>query len=119
MRIRDLLQEWEQGAGSRLTARTYRVRLPLHDAARIRALAELYPGRTEEQLITELLSAALDELEAAFPYVQGERVVTEDEQGDPVYEDAGFTPRFYRLTQRHVRELERELERRRRRREGG
>ncbi len=112
MKIRELLQEWEQSAGARMSARSYRVALPLHDAARIKALATLYPGRSEEQLIAELLSAALDELEAAFPYVQGERVVAEDEQGDPIYEDAGLTPRFYRLTQRYVKELEEELRRR-------
>ena len=93
----------------RLTAREYLVHLPLHDAARIKAMATLFPDRTETQIITELLSAALDEMEESFPYVTGERVITEDEQGDPIYEDVGLTPRFYRLTQENVKGLEDEL----------
>ncbi len=109
MKVRDLLRDWQQGASSRLTARDFHVQLPLHDAARVLALTELFPGRTETQLITELLSAALDELEAAFPYVPGQGVVSEDDHGDPIYEDSGLTPRFYRLTQRHVQALEQEL----------
>jgi hypothetical protein len=56
-------------------------------------------------LIGELLSAALDELQAAMPYVPGERVISEDEMGDPIFEDAGLTPRFMELTRRHMEKL--------------
>lgn len=106
MKFSDLLKEWERQAGGRLTAEEYSVRLPLHDAARIHALAEMFPLRTEAQIITELLRTALDELQAAFPYVEGAHAVEEDEFGDPVFEDAGAMPRFLNLTREHLRRLE-------------
>ena len=108
MKIRDLMQYWEKHAGSEITAREFSVRLPLYDAARILALAEMYPAKTETQIITELLGAALDELQEAFPYAQGKRVIAADDHGDPIYEDVGPTPDFFRNTQEHTRRLEAE-----------
>lgn len=105
MRVQDLVDSWEQGASEQRTREYYTVRLPVHDAAKVAALAELYPGRSETQIISELLSAALDELEVAFPYVQGARVVAEDELGDPIYSDEGKTPRFQELTRKHYERL--------------
>lgn len=106
MKVRELLMNWQAEASEGRSVREFRVRLPLHDAARLLALAEMYPGRSETQLITELLTVALDEIETVFPYVQGGTVVAEDERGDPVYEDTGPTPRFLALTRKHLRELE-------------
>lgn len=106
MRIADLLQQWEASAGGALAAREYPVRLALHDAARIAALAEMYPRRSEREIIAELISAALDELERAMPYVQGEKPVAEDEQGDPVFEDIGPAPRFASLVRKYLKQLE-------------
>ena len=70
MKIRQLVESWEQSASERRTVSEYCARLPIHDAAKLAALAEMYPGRTERDIITDLLSAALDDLEAAFPYVR-------------------------------------------------
>ncbi len=41
-----------------------------------------------------------------MPYVAGKRVIATDEQGDPVYEDAGPTPRFMELARQHRRKLD-------------
>lgn len=109
MKVHDLLKALQENASTPRAAREFNVRLPLPDAARLLALAEMYPGRTETQLISDLLCAVLDELEAAFPYVQGAQVVAEDEQGDPVYGDVGLTPRFMALTRKHLRALESEF----------
>ena len=106
MKVKDLLEHWESTAAERRTAETYAVRLPLAEAAQLHALAALYPGRTQEQILTDLLSAALDELQAAFPYVQGQRVAAFDEQGDPIYEDAGITARFDSLTKEFLKRME-------------
>jgi hypothetical protein len=65
-------------------------------------LAELFPRRNIEELITDLLSAALDEMESVMPYRQGTKVVATDEQGDPLYEDIGPTPRYLSLTEKHL-----------------
>jgi hypothetical protein len=104
--FKELLDSWRQSAAAPRTVATYAVRLPLDDAAQLAALAEMFPGRSMEQLITELLGAALKELAAAMPYVAGGRVISTDEHGDPVYEDAGPTPRFMELTRLHRRTLE-------------
>jgi hypothetical protein len=109
VRFKELLDDWRQSASGTRTASEYRVRLPVDDAARLHALAELFPGRTTEQLITDLLGAALHEVAAAMPYVQGKKVISTDEQGDPVYEDTGLTPRFADLTRQFKKKLEGEL----------
>ena len=109
VRFKELLDTWRQNAAGVRTAADYTVRLPVDDAARLHALADLFPGRTREQLITDLLSTALQEVAAAMPYVAGKKVISTDEQGDPVYEDTGPTPRFVELTRKHKKTLEAEL----------
>jgi hypothetical protein len=108
VRFKELLDEWKQNASGTRTATEYSVRLPIDDAARLNALTELFPGRTTEQLITDLLGAALHEVAAAMPYVAGTKVISTDEQGDPVYEDVGQTPRFADLTRKYKKKLEAE-----------
>lgn len=101
MKVRELLSLWEQSASDGLTEENYTVRLPMEDAAKLKALAELYPRRNIEELITDLLSASLEELESAMPYVRGKKVVATDEFGDPLYEDVGPTPRYLDLIDKH------------------
>jgi hypothetical protein len=103
--FKDLLESWRQSAAAPRTARSYAVRLPVDDAAQLAALADMFPGRAPEQLISELLTVALKELAAAMPYVAGKRVISTDEYGDPVYEDIGPTPRFIELARIHRRAL--------------
>ena len=110
MKTRELVKRWEKDAKDKITVREFIVKLPLHDAARIMALAEMYPARTETQLITDLLGTALDELEEAFPYAKGDTVIAEDEYSDPIYEDVGLTPVFFEKTQKFLRQLESEIE---------
>lgn len=105
MTFRELLDAWSAEARPVRTAREYAVRLPIDDAAKIHALAELFPGHSVEDLITDLIGAAVRELEAAMPYRPGARVISHDEQGDPVYEDVGPTPRFLELTRRYRQQL--------------
>ena len=109
MKFKELLDTWRQSASGARTVTEYADGLPVDDAARLRALADLFPGRTREQIITDLLAAALQEVAAAMPYVPGKKVISTDEQGDPVYEDAGPTPRFAELTRKHRKSLEAEL----------
>src|ERR1700681_938719 len=62
VKFKALLDHWKKDPPPVRTAREYAMRLPLEDAARLHALAELFPGRTVETLITDLLHAALDEI---------------------------------------------------------
>jgi hypothetical protein len=105
MKIRELVRHWENNAKGRLTRNRYQIQLDLAAAARLAALAEMYPKRQPEELLAELIGAALEELEAGLPYVKGSQVVATDEQGDPLYEDIGPTPRFLALSRKHLQEL--------------
>jgi len=105
MKIRELAQHWEENAKGRLTDTGYAVHLDVEAAARLAAISEMYPKRSPEELLGELIGAALEELEASFPYVQGQQVVATDEEGDPLYEDVGATPRFLTLSRRHLHNL--------------
>jgi predicted DNA-binding protein len=109
MSFKDLLESWRESAAQPRTATEYAVRLPVDDAARLAALSEMFPGRTSEQLITDLLGTALQEIETSMPYVAGKKVISSDEQGDPIYEDVGLTPRFVELTRKNRKKLEAEL----------
>ncbi|WP_425916156.1 pilin assembly protein [Pseudomonas sp. GWSMS-1] len=105
MKIRELVQHWQENAQGRLSATPYQIHLDLEAAARLAALQEMYPKHHVEELLGELLGAALDELEASLPYVKGSKVVATDELGDPLYEDIGLTPRFLALSRRHLQRL--------------
>lgn len=106
MKIRELTQHWENNATGRLSPTTHQVHLDLESEARLAALIDMYPKRTAEELLGELVAAALEELEASFPYVRGNHVVTTDEEGDPLYEDVGPTPRFLTLSREHLHALD-------------
>jgi hypothetical protein len=105
----ELIESWRHGASGARTVSEYAVHLPVDDAARLHALTEMFPGRTPEQIITDLLGVALQEVAAALPYVPGSKVIATDDQGDPIYEDAGPTPRFMELTRRNQKKLKTEL----------
>jgi hypothetical protein len=105
MKVSNLFRLWDQTASGELTATHYNVRLPVEDAAKLAALVEMYPKRTTEQLITDLISAALNDLESAMPYVEGDKVISRDELGDPLYEDMGPTPQFIALSHKHLMDL--------------
>ncbi len=102
-RVKQLLNEWAQDSQTRSRVRSVAVKLTSHDYARVRALAEIYPNHNEEQILSELLTAILDEVEEALPYIPGKVVVAEDEFGDPVYEDLGLTRKFEQLTKKYIK----------------
>ena len=106
MKFKPLLDRWNKQSAPMLTAHEYPVRLSLDDAARLHALAQLFPGSTVERIITDLLHTALDEIAASMPYEPGPKVISRDDQGDPVYEDAGLTPRFVEAARKIKKELE-------------
>jgi hypothetical protein len=106
VKFKPLLDRWKKDAAPVRTAREYAIRLELDDAARLHALAELFPGQPIEAIITDLLHAAVDEIAAAMPYERGPKVISRDDHGDPVYEDIGLTPRFVELTRKIKKKLE-------------
>lgn len=110
MKMRKLLERWQSLSRSPEARVTLSLALPHHDAARIYALAEMYPGLDIEEILGDVIHTALDELQEAFPYINGSRKVAEDEFGNPLYEDIGPTPKFLALTQKHLKAMDTSLE---------
>ncbi|MAK92722.1 MAG: pilin assembly protein [Oleibacter sp.] len=108
MKASNLLNHWEKEFGEPLTDTSYQLPLNVKDAARLEALAEMFPGCTKERLLRDLVSSALADLTSGFPYVAGDKVVAQDEDGDPIYEDAGPTPQFLKLTRKHLSSLQKD-----------
>lgn len=106
MEPRDLVKVWDAPDNSKLTPKQLSIRLPLLVSARISALCDIYPRKTKTEIIGDLLSTALDQLEAALPSACG-RVIDEYE-GETIYEDVGLRGRFHDLTGKYLRELEKE-----------
>ncbi len=63
MKASDLVTVWGAPDNSRLTAKQYSFRLPVHVAAKLAALETLYPTRSRTQLVGDLLSAAISDVE--------------------------------------------------------
>lgn len=105
MRIQELVAHWEKASKGERTRQQFSINLPLKEAAQVLALREMYPDCSEEQILTDLLCFALGELSQSFPYEAGQEV-TQDEYGDPIYADAGLTPKFIRLVQKYRSTLE-------------
>ena len=105
MKFKPLLDRWKKAPAPTLSVEEYSIRLPLDDAARLQALVELFPGHRVDEIITDLLHASLDEIAAAMPYERGPKVISRDEQGDPLYEDIGLSPRFVELTRQFKKKL--------------
>jgi hypothetical protein len=105
VKFKSLLDRWKKLPAPAKTAQEYSIRLSLDDAARLHAVAELFPGQSIEEILTDLLSAGLDEIAAAMPYERGPKVISRDDHGDPVYEDIGLTPRFVELTRKFKKNL--------------
>lgn len=101
MQIKDLHNEWASTARIEKPVISITLQLPLEIRARLLALKDMYPGRTLEQLLLDLLTAAVNEFQETLPYKQGSNIIAEDEYGDPMYQDVGLTPRFLELTQYH------------------
>jgi hypothetical protein len=106
VKFKSLLERWNRSATPQKTAQEYAIRLALDDAARLHALAELFPGQSVEDILADLLRAALEEIGAAMPYERGPKVISRDDHGDPVYEDIGLTPRFVELSRKFKKDLQ-------------
>jgi hypothetical protein len=104
-RLEQLLEKWQSEAAKAELAQELTINLNQTDAARVNALADLYPKLTSEEVVVKLLNIALDEVEASFPYIKGTKVVAQDEEGDPIYEDQGLTPKYLELTRKHYKLL--------------
>lgn len=105
MNIQELTRRWEKESRIELATEHFSVQLSVEDTARLCALNDMYPSKNRKELIAELISAALNEIETGFPYIAGKKVIAKDEEGDPLYEDIGPTPKYLSLAKAHLKKL--------------
>lgn len=121
MKASNLHDAWASPDNTRLTPKQFSFRLPVHVAAKIAALGEMYPQKSRTQLIADLLTSALDELERSLPEALGAPVDAEEQHYERIaMEQMGeeFVPSFHLggprgtfrdLANKHFYELEGEL----------
>jgi hypothetical protein len=101
MEPRDLLKVWDAPDNSKLTPKQWSVRLPIHVAAKICALCDLYPRKTKTEIIGDLLATALDQLTEALPD-EPPGGASPGLQGD---DGNGLRVQFERMTRAYLEEL--------------
>lgn len=121
MKTQHLHDVWASPDNSRLTTKQFSFRLPVHIAAKIAALCEMYPQKNRTHIVADLLSAALDDLEKNLPEALGAGLSDEDEKNErmiaqysgqkyePLFSLWGARGRFRRLANERYVELEKEL----------
>jgi len=104
--FKNISDKWKQFGQGAVSQQAYDISLPLSAAEEFQQLRFIYPRLTDEILLADLLCAALDDFEQSVPYIRGNNVVAIDEMGDEIYEDAGITPKFLKLTKEHRHRLD-------------
>lgn len=109
MKASDLVTVWGAPDNSRLTTKQFSFRLPVHVAAKLAALEEMYPGRSRTQLVGDLLSAALADVAGTLPSVDGRMIGTDPDTGEEIMEEVGPRGRFWELANKHYEAIEKDL----------
>jgi len=121
MKASNLHDAWASPDNTRLTPKQFSFRLPIHVAAKVAALCEMFPQKSRTQIIADLLTSALDELEQNLPEAIGNSLSPQEEHDERMVADhlgQDYVPIFYlggprgefrRLANQHFRELEQEL----------
>ena len=109
MKASDLVTVWSAPDNSRLTAKQYSFRLPVHVAAKLAALEEMYPTKSRTQLVGDLLSAAIADVERGFPFVQGQLIGRLPDTGVEIFDNLGDGPRYQEAATKHYNEIEKEM----------
>lgn len=121
MKASTLHDVWASPDNTRLTPKQFSFRLPIHVAAKVAALCEMFPQKSRTQIIADLLTSALDELEQNLPEAVGYPISDEDEDNErmaadhlghdyiPLFHLGGPRGTFRRLANQHFADLEREL----------
>lgn len=108
MKSSDLHNLWTAPDNSRITSKQFSFRLPVHVAAKLAALSEMYPQKTRTEIVGDLLATALDELVSGMPFIKGEYITTTPD-GEDIFDDWGPSKTFWKLADKHYRLLEKEM----------
>lgn len=108
MKTKDLITIWGAPEPPRLAPKQFSIRLPMLVSAKISALCDMYPKKTKTEIIGDLLSTSLDQLESDLPTQEGYPVGEDPESRETIYEGIGIKSTFLTLTEKYLRELENE-----------
>ncbi len=121
MKTAHLHDVWSSPDNSRLVSKQFSFRLPVHVAAKIAALEIMYPQKNRTQIVADLLTVALENLELNLPIQKGQPLNYEEEllekriadhEGvdyEPLFVVAGKRDEYRNLVNGLYKELEREL----------
>ncbi len=110
MKASDLHSLWSSPDNSKLTAKQYSFRLPVHVAAKIQALCDMYPNKSRTEIVGDLLSSALQEVARGLPsYESTNRIAIHPETGEEIFDSFGPKLDFENLTEKYLSELDAEL----------
>lgn len=107
MKAAELHKLWGAPDNSVLTIKQQSFRLPVHVAAKINALCDIFPNKTKTEIVGDLLAAALEDVIRNLPSVPGDHVSDDPEDG-PLYQECGLIADFRRAANLHYRELQKE-----------
>ena len=82
------------------------IRLPILATARISAICEMFPTKTKNQIVKDLILQALEDFIESLASEKGSEIDV-DEDG-ATYKEIGERVYFSRLTEKHLRPLEKE-----------
>jgi hypothetical protein len=105
MKAKDLVTLWTAPDNSRLMPRQMSIRLPIHVAAKIAALCEMFPRKTKTEIIGDLLATALEDFAEGL---SNEPYVEEHQYGAGAHPDESFGDRrrYFELAEKYVKEME-------------
>ena len=114
MEPRDLVKVWDAPDNSKLTPKQWSIRLPIHVAAKINALCDMYPRKTKTEIIGDLLATALIQFEEALPWKEDRATGFFDDDGNEIFDMSGPRDQFQKLYGKYIIEIEEGLETERR-----
>ena len=106
MEPKDLSRLWSAPDNTRLTPKQLSIRLPLHVAAKISAICEMYPKKTKTEIIGDLLASALEQFAEGLSNEPDE---LEEGHKDPHFEWCGIRGRYEGLVRESLDEMEQEI----------
>ena len=109
MKAFDLVTVWSAPDNSRVTSKQFSFRLPVHVAAKLAALEEMYPGKSRTQLVGDLLAAAIAEVERSIPSVNGTSLGIDPDTGEEDFELAGPLAWYWEKANKHYAAIEKDL----------
>ncbi|TFG91833.1 MAG: hypothetical protein E4H15_05055 [Syntrophobacterales bacterium] len=106
MHPKDLVKIWGAPDNTRLTPKQISIRLPIHVAAKISAISDMYPKKTKTEIIGDLLAAALAQFAEGLSNEPNEY---EEVQGkDPLMEWCGARGVFEGHVKKYLDEFDME-----------